>query len=117
MQQLLIKNSCKNHTVRVLTYITADTNVTWYTLTKVSVDLVRTISVYTGRIFTLVYICRWKSKLKTTGYDDKIFNKNLLNEFEAEYSANYIALFFLFSCTCSLFLKYCAKTTKLANKL
>lgn len=56
MQQLLIQNSCKNQTVCFFTCITADTNVTRCTLTNISIDLVHTTSMYTGRTFTFVYI-------------------------------------------------------------
>lgn len=40
-----------------LTYITTDSGVTRYALTKVSINLVRTISMYTWRAFTFIYIC------------------------------------------------------------
>lgn len=56
MQQLLIQNSCKNQTVCFFTCITADANVTRCTLTNISIDLVHTTSMYTGRTFTFVYI-------------------------------------------------------------
>lgn len=41
----------------LFTYFTADSSETRITFTDVSIDLVRTVSLHTGRAFTFVYIC------------------------------------------------------------